>query len=124
MRIVRSFPKTVFYAYTKEVLLIRECVEPDPPPNFHWIFSLGGKQDRYVDRAADRFGDVFPDEASIGEAGHNSQLESDLLSFQGPSPVGMAAKNRPQALKRQGNRTFGQWQREHDLRRGHDLGRR
>jgi len=115
--IIRDFPATTFYAYTKEVLLVREHMKAKPP-NLHLIFSLGGKQDRFVDRETERFGDVFADEESIAPAGFHSQAASDLLSFQGPSPVGMAAKQRPRELARQGDRTLGEWQREHDLKRG------
>lgn len=103
-----------FYCYTKEVILFREVVEPDPPPNFKWCFSYGGTQDRLLDPASDRVADVFPDGADILGAGFNSQEESDLLAVNGPSPVGIAANNIRHYLKIQGDRTFSEWQAEVD----------
>ena len=36
--ICRAHPDTNFYAYTKEVSRFRALVEPDPPPNFLWVY--------------------------------------------------------------------------------------
>jgi len=44
-------------------------VEPDPPPNFLWVYSYGGTQDAALNPAVDRVADVFPDESAIVEAG-------------------------------------------------------
>lgn len=117
LRIIRAHPAINFYAYTKEVERYRRMVEPDPPPNSRWILSLGGREDHLVDLERDRVADVFPTEASIAEAGWHSQAASDLLAAYGPTPVGMAANNIRHFKARQGERTFGQWQREADGRR-------
>lgn len=63
LEIIRNRSQTRFYCYTKEVALFRELVESDPPPNFWWVYSLGGTQDSNLDVAHDRVADVFPDEA-------------------------------------------------------------
>ncbi|MGW0333521.1 GP88 family protein [Streptomyces sp. NPDC003011] len=114
LRIMRGAPGIRFYCYTKEVSLFREHVEQDPPPNFRWCFSLGGKQDHMVDLDIERHADVFPDEESIVEAGYSSQTRSDLLAVDGPPHVGIPANNIRHLRKRQGNRSFGQI--EADLR--------
>ncbi|MBR7831214.1 hypothetical protein KDK95_33215 [Actinospica sp. MGRD01-02] len=125
LRIIRDFPETTFYAYTKEILRIRGCIDdPGLPANFITIFSFGGDQDALIDEDNDRIGDVFPTEEAVAEAGYASQLRSDLDAISGSRKVGMAAKQRPQALRRQGARTFREWQREQDRRRAQLAGRR
>nr|WP_249465233.1 hypothetical protein [Streptomyces fradiae] len=52
---------TGFYAYIKEVRRFRALVEPDPPLNFRWVYSWGGREDHLLDPARDRTADVFPD---------------------------------------------------------------
>ncbi|MEV6404154.1 hypothetical protein AB0M58_14565 [Streptomyces bobili] len=94
---------------------MREHVEPDPPANFRWCFSLGGKQDHLIDLTVERHADVFPDEDAIVAAGYSSQTRSDLLAVDGPPHVGIPANNIRHLRKRQGDLSFGQI--EADLRR-------
>jgi hypothetical protein len=110
MRIMRDSPHVQFYAYTKEVLRFKRIVEPDPPPNFRWVYSLGGKEDQELNPAVDRVADVFPTEAAIDSAGWHSQKADDRLAVLGPAPVGMSANNLKTQKRRQGDRTLGQWQ--------------
>ncbi|MEU8132175.1 GP88 family protein [Streptodolium elevatio] len=117
LRVIRARPFVNFYAYTKEVARFRLLVEPDPPPNFLWVYSLGGTQDEALDPARDRVADVFPDAAAIEAAGWHSQEASDLLAVLGPRLVGIPANRIPQFLKQQRNRTFGSWQAEVNARR-------
>jgi hypothetical protein len=117
LRIMRATPATTFYAYTKEVTLFREAVEPDPPVNFRWVYSLGGTQDHLVDREADRHADVFPDEESMEAAGYASQDASDLLAVYGPPKVGIPANNIRHLRRRQGYASFGELQEQQDNRR-------
>src|SRR5690606_4735345 len=42
LRIMRAARHVRFYCYTKAVSRFRRLVEPDPPPNFLWVYSLGG----------------------------------------------------------------------------------
>ena len=116
LTVMAASPHVGFYTYTKEVRLFRDQVEPAPPPNFKWVYSLGGKQDALLVPGVDRVADVFPTEPSIARARFHSQLKSDLLAVDGPSPVGMAANRIPKLQRRQGDRTFGQWQAETDRR--------
>jgi hypothetical protein len=117
LRICRARPDVNFYAYTKEVRRFRRLVEPDPPPNFLWVYSYGGTEDHLLDGDADRVADVFPDEAAITAAGWSSQEASDLLAVLGPRLVGIPANRIPAFLRRLKGRRFSQWQAEVDAGR-------
>ncbi|MFB9631323.1 GP88 family protein [Nonomuraea helvata] len=117
LRIIDARREVFFYAYTKEVRRFKRMVEPQPPPNLAWVYSLGGKHDAMLDLATDRVADVFPTEAAITEAGWHSQAPSDLLAVRGPSPVGMSVNRIPTAVRLLGNRTLGQMQQESDRRK-------
>ncbi len=117
LRIMRASPDTGFYAYTKSVDRFRRLVEPDPPANFLWCYSFGGREDNLLDPTTDRVADVFPTEESIAKAGWHSQLGNDLLSVIGPAPVGMSANNIPTFLKKLNGRRFSEWQAESDAER-------
>lgn len=110
LEVMRARPRTRFYCYTKEVRLFREVVEPDPPRNFSWVYSFGGRQDAALDVARDRVADVFPDEESIATAGWSSQAESDLLAVVGPPQVGIPANNIARFRARQAGRRWSEWQ--------------
>jgi hypothetical protein len=116
LRIIRATPHVTFYAYTKSVDRFRRRVEPDPPANFLWVYSLGGKEDHLIDLEHDRHADVFTDDAAMAAAGYSSQEESDLLAVYGPPKVGIPANNIRHLRKRQGEETFGSIQRETDER--------
>jgi len=109
LTVIAASPHVGFYTYTKEVELFRRLVEPAPPPNLKWVYSLGGSQDVLL-TPEDRMADVFPTEPAIERSGFHSQAASDLLAVDGPTPVGMASNNIPKLKRRQGTRTFGQWQ--------------
>ncbi|MEV6242494.1 hypothetical protein [Lentzea sp. NPDC051838] len=117
MRICRSRPDTNFYAYSKEIERFRRLIEPNPPPNFLWVFSYGGTQDAALNPAADRVADVFPNEAAIAAAGWASQEASDLLAVLGPRLVGVPANRIPTYLTRLAGRRFSEWQAEVDAER-------
>lgn len=117
LEIMHARPRTRFYCYTKEVSLFRELVEPDPPLNFWWVYSLGGIQDSALDEDRDRVADVFPDEASIAAAGWHSQAESDLLAVLGPRQVGIPANNIARFKARQNGRRWSDWQAATDAGR-------
>ena len=117
MRICRARPDTNFYAYSKEIDRFRRLVEPNPPPNFLWVFSYGGTQDAALNPAVDRVADVFPNEAAIAAAGWASQEASDLLAVLGPRLVGVPANRIPTYLKRLAGRRFSEWQAEIDAER-------
>jgi hypothetical protein len=116
LRIIRATPAVTFYAYTKSIDRFRRLVEPDPPANFLWVYSLGGKEDHLIDRETDRHADVFTDDAAMEAAGYSSQEESDLLAVYGPPKVGIPANNIRHLRKKQGGETFGSLQRQADDR--------
>ncbi|WP_162467285.1 GP88 family protein [Streptomyces cavernae] len=114
LRIIRSAPGVSFYCYTKEVALFKDVVEPDPPANFGWCYSLGGKQDQAIDLDTMRHADVFPSEEAVEHHGYASQDESDLLAVYGPPQVGIPANNIPHLRRIQGAHSFGALQRIRD----------
>lgn len=114
LRVMHARPDVTFYAYTKEVDRFRRLVEPSPPPNFLWVYSLGGTQDGDLDFDRDRIADVFADEEAIERAGWSSQEASDLLAVLGPRLVGIPANRIPHFLKRLRGRRFSEWQAEVD----------
>lgn len=97
---------------------VQKLIEPEPPENFLWAYSYGGREDSFIDVDRDRVADVFPDEEAITEAGWSSQEASDLLAVLGPRLVGVPANRIPQFLKR-----LSQWQAEIDAERHHKRSR-
>ncbi|MFD5079544.1 hypothetical protein [Streptomyces sp. NPDC058371] len=118
LQIMRGAPKGLtFYAYTKEVSRFRRLVEPNPPANFKYVFSRGGKEDVLIDPTRDRDADVFPTQDDLEAAGYSSQAASDLLAVHGPPRVGMTV-NRP---RKDLTASFGELQRQ---RNAEDAARR
>jgi len=110
LRIIALAPWATFYAYTKEVSRFKRLVEPKPPPNFLWIYSLGGKEDLLIDRERDRHADVFPTTEATLASGYESQEASDLYAIYSPRKVGIVANNIPAFKRKQGGATFGELQ--------------
>lgn len=109
-RIASAFPDVMFYAYTKEVEMVKRH---DPIDNFKIIFSMGGKQDHLIDKDNDRHAEVFPSMDALIEAGYQDQEDSDLLAFLLPTArVGIVVNNIPHFKKKQGAKTFGQLQEQ------------
>ena len=119
LRVMRLSPWATFYAYTKEVSRFKRLVEPSPPPNFLWIYSLGGKEDLLIDKAHDRHADVFPSKEAAAAAGYPSQEASDLFAIYSPNHVGIVANNIPQYRRKQGQDTFGEMQAKRQLKLHH-----
>jgi hypothetical protein len=117
LRVIRVTPWATFYAYTKEVSRFKRLVESDPPANFKWIYSLGGREDHLIDRENDRHADVFPDRLSAVLAGYVTQQASDLFAIYSARKVGIVANNIPQFRKRQGKHTFADLQNERAKRK-------
>jgi len=111
LRVIDAHPDVLFYAYTKAVAMFRSVVEPNPPANFRWIYSMGGREDHMLDLDRDRHAEVFPDEDSIAAAGYVSQEASDLYAVcLATTRVGIPANNIRHFRKRQGGETFGSLQ--------------
>ena len=112
LRIAKATPDVRFYAYTKEVAMVKSHTLPD---NFIIIFSMGGKQDRLIDTEVDRHADVFPTLEALNEAGYTDQEDSDILAATLPTPkIGIVVNNIPHLKKQQGAATFSSLQRERD----------
>ncbi|WP_327411354.1 hypothetical protein OG458_42210 (plasmid) [Streptomyces sp. NBC_01281] len=111
LQIMRGAPKGLtFYAYTKEVDRFRRLVEPNPPANFKYVFSRGGKQDSLIDPTRDRDADVFLTLDDLKAAGYSSQAASDLLAVHGPPRVGMTVNRHRKGM----TASFGELQRQQD----------
>lgn len=114
LQLMRGAPEGLtFYAYTKEVSRIRRLVEPNPPANFKFVCSRGGKEDFLIDPSRDRDADVFPTLADLDAAGYSSQAASDLLAVNGPPRVGMVANR----YRRDLTASFGELQKQQDTSR-------
>jgi len=112
LRIAEATPDVRFYAYTKEVAMVKSHTLPD---KFIIIFSMGGKQDGLIDVERDRHADVFPTLEALVEAGYTDQEDSDILAATLPTPkIGIVVNNIPHLKKRQGTATFASLQQERD----------
>jgi hypothetical protein len=113
--IAQATPDVLFYAYTKEVQMVKEVILP---PNFAILFSKGGKQDQMI-TDADRHAEVFPDLESLLAAGYMDQEGSDLDAVNLPTTkIGIVSNNIKHLKKRQGPSTFGELQEERNQRLG------
>jgi len=114
VRISLATPDVTFYAYTKEVALVKSF---DLPSNMVIVFSMGGKEDSLIDVEVDRHADVFPTLEALEDAGYTDQGDSDLLAIKmSNNKVGIVVNNIPHLKKKQGVATFSSLQRERDER--------
>lgn len=98
VEIALSTPDVLFYAYTKEVEMLKAATLPT---NLRIVFSTGGLQDHLIDMARDRHADVFPTASDLVAAGYYDQEANDLLAVVAPSHrIGIVANNIPVAVKR------------------------
>ena len=100
-------PQVLFYAYTKEVAMLKEH-GAKAPINFRWLYSTGGLQDHLI-TDDDRRADVFPDEQAITDAGYTSQDTTDLLAILlKTNLVGIPANNIKHFNKKISGRRFSE----------------
>ena len=105
--IATNNPEVLFYAYTKEVAMLKEH-GAEAPINFRWLYSTGGLQDDLI-TADDRRADVFPDEQAITDAGYTSQDATDLLAILlKTNLVGIPANNIKHFNKKLAGRRFSE----------------
>jgi len=109
IEIAKKNPKIIFYSYTKEVDLFKNKLNDIIPGNFIVIYSFGGKQDNLIDREYDRHSDVFTDYDKMIELGYNDIKDDDKLAAIGSKKVGLFRNNIKHFIKKQGNRSFGEW---------------
>jgi hypothetical protein len=55
--IAKATPRAIHYAYTKEVNNVRQA---NKPKNFTFNFSMGGRQDKTIQKDTEKFSDVIP----------------------------------------------------------------
>ena len=97
----------LFYAYTKEVSLLRAA--GPLPQNLRIVISTGGLEDHLIRPDEDRHADVFPSEQAIADAGYTSQDASDLLAVLAPSlRIGIPANNIKHYNRRLAGRRFSE----------------
>jgi hypothetical protein len=77
LTLIDAFPSIRFYAYTKQVKLIKRYVLP---ANFTVIFSEGGLEDGLI-QLNERHARVFPDASSLTEAGYDDASNDDTVAF-------------------------------------------
>jgi hypothetical protein len=113
LTIAINTPDVLFYCYTKQVALFKAMVDPNPPLNFLWCYSLGGREDHLVNKSRDRHADVFTDSEQLRSAGYFDQEEHDLLAVVSPSHlVGIVANNIPAYRRRMAGRSFSRMESE------------
>jgi hypothetical protein len=118
LTIAQATPDVTFYCYTREVERFKRLVEPNPPTNFHWLYSLGGKQDHLVNRDIDRHCDVFPTHQAAITAGYTPQTDDDRQAITHPTNrIAVITNNIPHLRTRQGAHTFATLQTEHNNKR-------
>ena len=100
-------PQTLFYAYTKEVAMLKKHGHK-APQNFQWLYSTGGLQDDLI-AVDDRRADVFPNEQAITDAGYESQDATDLLAILlKTNLIGIPANNIKHFNKKMAGRRFSE----------------
>lgn len=104
--IANQVPDLLFYAYTKEVSMVKRNLDKIPK-NLVIIFSMGGTEDHLVDKENDRHADVFSTVEDLEAAGYFNQEENDLWAATAPSnKIGIVQNNIPQFKKRLDGGTF------------------
>ena len=83
MDTARSMPNILFYAYTKEVELVKGL--GNIPDNFIWNFSFEGIQDKLIDRYNDKHSDIIPRILNSGVILHD--LIHKEYTYKGPKQV-------------------------------------
>ena len=116
LEIAAATPAVTFYAYTKEVAMLKEHQAAGViPANFRYLFSMGGKQDHLVDPDVDRHADVFAGHAEVEAAGYADQSASDLLAITLPTTrIGIPANNIRHFNRKMAGRAFSTLQAERD----------
>lgn len=118
LEIIKACPDVTFYAYTKEVSMFKRVIEKNCPKNFKYLYSMGGKEDNLIDLEKDRHAEVFPDDAAILDAGYGNQDASDLLAITLPTnKIGIPANNIKHFNKKMAKRTFGEIQKEINIKK-------
>lgn len=76
--IIQTFPRVTFYAYTKQVEMLRNEALPE---NFKLNFSYGGKQDALIRPDVDSNSRVFKTSQDLKRAGYKDTSNDDSHAF-------------------------------------------
>lgn len=107
IEIASRYPSKLFYAYTKEVSLMKSLELPD---NFILIYSYGGREDHLIDPQKDRHSDVFPSLGVLLDAGYFPIGDDDKqAALSANHRIGLISNNIPHLRRKQGERSFRQW---------------
>lgn len=79
LHIIDNFPQVLFYAYTKQVALLRRSMA-DRLRNFVYILSEGGKLDQLIGPNM-RHSRVFNSLAELRKAGYDNATKNDSVAF-------------------------------------------
>lgn len=85
IKIIEACPHVQFYAYTKMIPLFKKEVLPE---NFTVIYSFGGIFDSLIDKAKDRFAEIFKDDVPKN---YSNASENDLLAIGSNKKIGLLA---------------------------------
>jgi len=88
--IAREFPEILFYAYTKQIKMVRYFQRTRQiPGNLRLILSYGGTEDHLIYPEEDRHARVFETEEELDKAGYVNAMESDILALGENKKIGL-----------------------------------
>lgn len=79
-KIAESMPDKTFYAYTKQVKLLKDNWQ-SKPKNVIIIFSIGGRQDNLIDQNIDRHSKIFKTEKELLQSGYINATIDDTIAW-------------------------------------------
>lgn len=89
-KIMDGLPEVKFYAYTKQVSLMKKfkalCLLPE---NFTIIYSYGGKEDALINTWGDRHSLVFETNEQLKAAGYVNTTENDMNALGKNKRIGL-----------------------------------
>jgi len=90
LTVCEKFPEVQFYAYTKEVLLLKLFDTYNIlPKNFTVIYSMGGIEDKHIDIDKDRHSKIFESESDLNKTDYFNAMESDLVALGPNNKIGL-----------------------------------
>ena len=87
-KIAELMPNIEFYAYTKQVKMLKDNWK-NKPDNFTIIFSIGGKQDNLIDLNKDRHSKIFNTLDELIKAGYIDTSKDDSNAIGKNKKVGL-----------------------------------
>jgi hypothetical protein len=87
-KIAESMPNKEFYAYTKQVKMLKDNWK-NKPKNLTIIFSIGGKQDNLIDLENDRHSKIFKTLDELLKSGYIDTSKDDSNAIGTNKKVGL-----------------------------------